>query len=63
MKVAIIGAGTAGICSAKHCLENGLNVIVFEQTKFIGGTWVYTDETGLDENGLDIHTSMYKGLQ
>lgn len=63
MKIAIIGAGTAGICAAKHALDNGLEIVVFEQTKYIGGTWVYTDKTGVDEYGLNIHTSMYTGLQ
>ena len=58
--VAVIGAGTAGICSAKHALKAGLSVTVFEQADQVGGTWVYTDQTK-DETG-SVHTSMYKGL-
>lgn len=63
MHIAVIGAGTAGICAAKHALANGFRVTVFEQASQVGGTWVYTDTVGKDEYGLDVHTSMYQGLQ
>jgi dimethylaniline monooxygenase (N-oxide forming) len=62
MKVAVVGSGLAGLCAIKHCLDAKLNVVAFEQTKCIGGTWVYVDEKEFDENGLPIHTSCYKGL-
>ncbi len=48
--VAIIGAGVAGIGSAKCCLEAGLNVVVFEKTNYIGGLWNYHED--IDENGI-----------
>lgn len=63
MHIAVIGAGTAGICAAKHALAAGCKVTVFEQAKQVGGTWVYSDNIGKDEFGLDVHSSMYKGLQ
>lgn len=62
MKVCIIGAGTAGLCAAKTALAYGFDVTVYEQTDEIGGTWVYTDDVGKNEYGIDIHTSMYQGL-
>uniref|UniRef100_A0A1B0CKM6 Flavin-containing monooxygenase n=1 Tax=Lutzomyia longipalpis TaxID=7200 RepID=A0A1B0CKM6_LUTLO len=62
MKVAVIGAGSGGLCAAKHSLEAGLEVTVYEQTDQIGGTWVYRDDVGKDKHGLDIHSSMYRGL-
>lgn len=62
-KVAVIGAGMAGICAAKHVIANGFDVTVFEQSNAVGGTWVYTDNIGRDSYGLDVHSSMYKGLQ
>ncbi|KAJ6633701.1 Flavin-containing monooxygenase FMO GS-OX3 [Pseudolycoriella hygida] len=62
MKVAVVGAGTAGICAAKYVLARRYTVTVYEQTSKIGGTWVYTDSIGSDNYGLDIHSSMYKGL-
>lgn len=37
--VAVIGGGPAGIAVAKHCLENGLRPILFEQAATIGGQW------------------------
>lgn len=63
MKVAVIGAGSGGLCAAKHSLEAGLEVTVFEQTDQIGGTWVFREDVGKDEFGLDIHSSMYRGLK
>lgn len=62
MKIAVVGAGPSGLCATKHVLDYKYGATVYEQTTRIGGTWVYTDRTGTDENGLPIHTSMYKGL-
>lgn len=62
-KVAIIGAGAAGLCCAKHLCEE-FSVRVYEMTGGVGGTWVYTDNTGCDEvTGLPIHSSMYHNLK
>jgi len=63
LNVAVIGAGTSGLCAAKHCLEQGFKVTVYEQTEAIGGIWWYTDKTGKDEYGLNIHSAMYKSLR
>ena len=63
MHIAVIGAGRAGICAAKTALAYGYTVTVYEQTGKLGGTWVYTDETGTDKNELNVHTSMYEGLR
>lgn len=38
-RVAIIGAGSAGLVSAKECLDQGLDVTVFEKSDRIGGLW------------------------
>ncbi|XP_055591320.1 uncharacterized protein LOC129743361 [Uranotaenia lowii] len=59
----IIGAGLSGINAARHALDAGGQVTIFEQTDKIGGTWVYTDETEKDKNGLEVHSSMYQGLR
>ncbi|KAF5271110.1 hypothetical protein FQA39_LY08248 [Lamprigera yunnana] len=63
MKIAIVGAGVAGILSLKYALESGYECHCFEQTKTFGGTWVYTDETGNDEYGFPIYNTMYKDLK
>lgn len=39
-----------------------MQVTAYEQASEIGGTWVYTDDIGKDKYGLDVHSSMYKGL-
>ncbi|XP_035827480.1 flavin-containing monooxygenase FMO GS-OX-like 4 isoform X2 [Aplysia californica] len=64
-KVAVIGAGAAGICVLRHALasEGVFEATAFEKSNKLGGTWVYTDKTETDENGLSIHSSMYKNLR
>ncbi|KAK4884073.1 hypothetical protein RN001_000344 [Aquatica leii] len=62
MKIAIIGAGVAGVVTLKYALERGHECECFEETGEFGGTWVYTDKTGVDENGMKIYRTMYKDL-
>ena len=65
IRVCVIGGGAAGLCALRH-LAKDLNYFepeAFEQTGCIGGSWVYDERIGLDENGLPIHTSMYRDLR
>ncbi|KAH8402270.1 hypothetical protein KR009_010889, partial [Drosophila setifemur] len=62
MNLCIIGAGTAGLCCARHAIANGFSTTVFELSDRIGGTWVYNDATGA-VNGIDVHSSMYMNLR
>ena len=64
-RVCVIGAGAAGLCAARYlsAKPNLFEPVVFEKADCIGGTWVYTDETGTDRHGLPIHSSMYKNLK
>ncbi|GAB0099094.1 Flavin-containing monooxygenase [Sergentomyia squamirostris] len=62
MKVCVIGAGVGGLCAARHSLEAGLEVVVFEKSDEIGGIWVYSEETDKDIYDLDVHTSRYQSL-
>jgi len=62
---AIIGAGAAGLVTARELLREGHAVTVFEQAPCVGGTWVYTDEVDSDPTGRDparkrVHSSMYR---
>lgn len=63
LNIAIIGSGAAGLASAKCALEQGFNVTIYEQNKWLGGIWHYTDKIGKDEYGVDVHTAMYQGLR
>lgn len=63
MKVGVIGAGASGLCAIKYSLSFDCEVIAFERSDTLGGTWVYTDDVGKDKYGNDIHSSMYKNLR
>jgi len=43
--VGVIGAGAAGLVTARYLSANGFEVIFFERTGEIGGTWVYSQFT------------------
>ena len=64
-RVCVIGAGAAGLCAIRHIASDlqSFEPAVFEQSNDVGGTWIYDDRTGLDENGYPIHSSMYKNLR
>lgn len=65
MKFAVIGAGAAGLAALRHFTSSTYKdeIVCYEKTEEIGGTWVYREETGLDRYNLPIHTSMYKSLR
>ena len=64
-RVCVIGAGAAGLCAARNLSNKPdvYNFTVFEKTSSVGGTWVYTEKTELDDNKLPIHSSMYDNLK
>ncbi|XP_049832100.1 uncharacterized protein LOC126272888 [Schistocerca gregaria] len=64
MRIAIVGAGAAGLASARQVLASEEHsCVVFERSTNIGGTWVYTEEVGIASDGLPVHTSMYRNLR
>ena len=65
MRVVVIGAGPSGLCSLRHLADKPelYDPVAFEKTDSIGGTWVYTDQVGLEQYGMTIHSSMYKNLR
>ncbi|XP_061482002.1 uncharacterized protein LOC133384088 [Rhineura floridana] len=66
LRVAVIGAGAAGLCAARHILaspETFAPPVVFEASGCLGGTWVYTEESGEDAEGRPVHSSMYRDLR
>lgn len=56
-RVAIIGAGPSGLVSAKYALRYGLQPVVFEKTRFIGGLWAPQDTAIWD--GLSTNVSRF----
>ena len=54
-RAAIIGAGAAGLCAAKHLRAAGLDVTVFELGSQIGGLWVYENDNGLSPAYASLH--------
>ncbi|XP_011090332.1 flavin-containing monooxygenase FMO GS-OX-like 2 [Sesamum indicum] len=68
LKVAVIGAGVAGLTAARALKEEGLQVSVYEKSDRLGGTWVYdprveSDPLGLDPDREVVHGSLYPSLR
>lgn len=67
MKVAVIGAGAAGLVSARELSHNGHDITVFEQSGQVGGVWVYQPETEDDLLGQSpsrpVFSSLYDSLR
>ena len=65
LRVCVIGAGAAGLAAARHLTSelDAFDLRVFEQASRVGGTWVYTENTGIDERGIPVHSSMYRNLR
>jgi cation diffusion facilitator CzcD-associated flavoprotein CzcO len=67
-KVAVIGAGAAGLAAARQIALEGFGPVIFEAAARLGGTWVYTEELESDPLSRNpdwhhVHTSMYADLR
>ncbi|XP_059486507.1 senecionine N-oxygenase-like [Neocloeon triangulifer] len=64
-RVAVIGAGPAGLAAARHFTAAGspFECTVFEQGDDLGGTWRLSEHVGTDYRGRQVHSSMYKNLR
>ena len=45
-RVAVIGAGAAGLCAAQHLTAAGCDVVVFKSGSRTGRLWVYENGNG-----------------
>jgi cation diffusion facilitator CzcD-associated flavoprotein CzcO len=67
-KVGVIGAGAAGLATAKELIREGHKVTVFEQAMQVGGLWVYdpkvdSDLLGVEPHRKRVHSSVYASLR
>ncbi|KAG8363394.1 hypothetical protein BUALT_Bualt19G0017800 [Buddleja alternifolia] len=68
LKVAVIGAGVAGLATARALKREGQQVVVYEKLNQLGGLWIYepqveSDPLSLDPNREIIHGSVYQSLR
>ncbi|KAM4085714.1 hypothetical protein ACJW30_10G047800 [Castanea mollissima] len=66
--VAVIGAGAAGLVTARELRREGHSVVVFERGDQVGGTWAYTQNVESDPIGVEptrtrVHSSLYDSLR
>ncbi|XP_068634339.1 flavin-containing monooxygenase FMO GS-OX-like 5 [Aristolochia californica] len=66
--MAVIGAGAAGLVTARELRREGHSVVVFERGNQVGGTWVYDPNVDSDPLSSDpfrkiVHTSLYQSLR
>ena len=54
-RIAVIGAGAAGLCTAKHLLASGVEVVIYELGSYVGGLWVYENDNGLGPAYKSLH--------
>ncbi|TIC84804.1 FAD-dependent oxidoreductase [Nocardioides sp. GY 10113] len=60
-RVAVIGAGAAGLTAAKALLDEGVDVTVFEKGDQPGGLWVQGNASGLSPAYDSLHLNTSKG--
>ncbi|KAF8020017.1 hypothetical protein BT93_G0647 [Corymbia citriodora subsp. variegata] len=68
MRAAVIGAGMSGLVAARELRRERHQVVVFERSNDVGGTWLYDPRVESDPLGLDpgrdvVHASMYQSLR
>ncbi|KAG8363395.1 hypothetical protein BUALT_Bualt19G0017900 [Buddleja alternifolia] len=67
LKVAVIGAGVAGLATARALKREGQQVVVYEKLNQVGGLWIYEPQVESDPLSLDpdreiVHGSVYQSL-
>ena len=65
-RVAVIGAGPAGLITASELIRSGLEVVVFEQREVLGGTWALqsiSNSPDIRENNRSVFSATYPGMK
>ena len=60
-RVAVIGAGAAGLATTKALLDAGLEVVTYEKGDRPGGLWARDNSSGLSPAYASLHTNTSKG--
>ncbi len=61
-RMAVIGAGACGLTTAKHMLEAGFDVTIFEIGTQVGGLWCYENDSGRSSAYKTLHINTAKNL-
>lgn len=61
-RIAIIGAGAAGLCMAKYMRAVGFEVTIFEIGSQIGGMWCFRNDNGLSSAYRTLHINTSRGV-
>lgn len=62
-RIAVIGAGAAGLCSAKYLVQAGFeDVTLFEIGTQIGGLWCYQNDNGQSSAYRTLHINTARNL-
>lgn len=61
-RFAVIGAGPAGLVTAKILMGEGFEVVLYEKGSFVGGTWVYENDNGRQFLYKNLHINTSKRL-
>ncbi|KPJ20713.1 Flavin-containing monooxygenase FMO GS-OX3 [Papilio xuthus] len=62
-RVCIIGAGIAGLTSAKYLKDEGIDFTVLECSYYVGGMWRYEGRLACDSFDSILHTAMFSDLR
>ncbi|XP_047083431.1 flavin-containing monooxygenase FMO GS-OX-like 2 [Lolium rigidum] len=63
-RVAVIGAGAAGLVAARELRREGHDPVVFERAAGVGGVWLYDSAASADPLGAGgVHSSLYASLR
>jgi dimethylaniline monooxygenase (N-oxide forming) len=59
-RIAVLGAGAAGLANARYLLDQGHDVTIFEIGTRIGGLWAYDNDSGRSSAYRSLHINTSK---
>jgi len=65
LRLAVIGAGAAGLAAARELRREGHAPVVFERAAAVGGTWLYAPPAASSDplDAAATHSSLYASLR